>query len=401
MASLSLSRVLVLLLVSASTLAVPRPLRVQVAPGMEDDDGSAAELADGEDGDDASAEADSTGTRPVAILEHRQELQDDGTFNYAFSADNGLTQNEAFHPDGSRTGSYSYVDPKGETILVKYRADRFGFHVLDGSTIPSTPPHVASAPAPAPAPRGAPQQAASDYASRGVQGVLDPNYFGFPSSGGLKTSPSGTSGKVKAAVKAGKAGVKAGVKGSKSAARARSSASSSMHFLQREAREAFVSDLDGDVDVDESRLALRTVRAPPGMASPASANDVDAGSDGSADDHHALKYDDGNYDAHATKYDDGSYDTHAAKYDDGSYEPHAAKYDDGSYEPHAAKYDDGSYTKHAGLYDDGSYEPHAAKYDDGSYEKYARMYDDGSYKGGGEGEGESGVHEDGDGDGYQ
>lgn len=73
----------------------------------------------------------------------------------------GFTQ--AFHPDGSRTGSYSYVDPKGETILVKYRADRFGFHVLDGSSIPSTPPHVANAPAPAPA--QAPQQAASDYVS--------------------------------------------------------------------------------------------------------------------------------------------------------------------------------------------------------------------------------------------
>lgn len=85
---------LVLLLVAASALAVPRPLRVQVAPSMEDEDGSAAELADGEDGEDASAEADSTGNRPVAILEHRQELQDDGTFNYAFSADNGLTQNE-------------------------------------------------------------------------------------------------------------------------------------------------------------------------------------------------------------------------------------------------------------------------------------------------------------------
>lgn len=57
---------------------------------------------------------------------------------------------QAFHPDGSRTGSYSYVDPKGETILVKYRADRFGFHVLDGSSIPSTMPHLASPPSNAP-----------------------------------------------------------------------------------------------------------------------------------------------------------------------------------------------------------------------------------------------------------
>lgn len=80
---------LVMLLVGG-VLSKPAPLRVQVA------DEEAAELGDdqAEDGDDATAEADSTGVRPVAILEHRQELQDDGTFNYAFSADNGLTQNE-------------------------------------------------------------------------------------------------------------------------------------------------------------------------------------------------------------------------------------------------------------------------------------------------------------------
>jgi len=77
---------------------------------------------------------------PVAILSHHQELGDDGTFKYSFSADNGLQQKEAFHPDGSRTGAYSYVDPHGETVLVHYRADRFGFHVLDGSSIPTTPP---------------------------------------------------------------------------------------------------------------------------------------------------------------------------------------------------------------------------------------------------------------------
>ncbi|KAE8752955.1 Cuticle Protein CPR RR Unclassified 1 [Frankliniella occidentalis] len=156
------SRLLLLALFAASALAMPRPLRVHP---VDEDEGAAAEMGDGDDGDDASAEADSSATRPVAILEHRQELQDDGTFNYAFSADNGLTQNEAFHPDGSRTGSYSYVDPKGETILVKYRADRFGFHVLDGSSIPSTPPHMVNTPNAAPSAPRASQQASSDYVS--------------------------------------------------------------------------------------------------------------------------------------------------------------------------------------------------------------------------------------------
>ncbi|KAK3919683.1 Pupal cuticle protein 27, partial [Frankliniella fusca] len=161
------SRLLLLALLAASALAavLAAPLPLRVHP-VDEDEGAAADMGEGDDGDDASAEADSSATRPVAILEHRQELQDDGTFNYAFSADNGLTQNEAFHPDGSRTGSYSYVDPKGETILVKYRADRFGFHVLDGSSIPSTPPHTVNTPNAAPsAPRGASQQASSDYVS--------------------------------------------------------------------------------------------------------------------------------------------------------------------------------------------------------------------------------------------
>lgn len=76
---------------------------------------------------------------PVAILMHKQALGQDGSFNYAFSADNGLQQGESINPDGSRTGSYSYVDPNGKTITLKYTAGKDGFRVLEGDHLPKAP----------------------------------------------------------------------------------------------------------------------------------------------------------------------------------------------------------------------------------------------------------------------
>lgn len=58
------------------------------------------------------------------ILMHKQALGTDGTFNYAFAADNGLKQGESINPDGTRIGAYSYVDPDGQTISVKYSAGK-------------------------------------------------------------------------------------------------------------------------------------------------------------------------------------------------------------------------------------------------------------------------------------
>lgn len=76
---------------------------------------------------------------PVAILMHKQALGQDGSFNYAFSADNGLQQGEVINPDGSRTGSYSYVDPNGKTITLRYTAGKDGFRVLEGDHLPKAP----------------------------------------------------------------------------------------------------------------------------------------------------------------------------------------------------------------------------------------------------------------------
>ncbi|XP_046992641.1 tyrosine-protein phosphatase non-receptor type 23-like [Schistocerca americana] len=73
---------------------------------------------------------------PPAILLHRQALTTDGAFNFAFRAENGLQQGESIAPDGSRRGAYSYVDPNGRTISVRYTAGKDGFKVLEGEPSP-------------------------------------------------------------------------------------------------------------------------------------------------------------------------------------------------------------------------------------------------------------------------
>lgn len=70
---------------------------------------------------------------------HKQALQEDGGFNFAFTGDNGIKQGETIHPDGNRIGAYSYVDPNGETISVKYSAGKDGFKILQGDHLPRAP----------------------------------------------------------------------------------------------------------------------------------------------------------------------------------------------------------------------------------------------------------------------
>ncbi|KRT82659.1 Insect cuticle protein [Oryctes borbonicus] len=74
------------------------------------------------------------------ILSHKQSLNHDGNFKYAFASDNGLLQGESIAPDGSRTGAYAYVDPSGRKISVKYKAGKEGFKILEGDHIPKAHP---------------------------------------------------------------------------------------------------------------------------------------------------------------------------------------------------------------------------------------------------------------------
>lgn len=76
------------------------------------------------------------------ILMHKQALQQDGGFQYAFAADNGHRQGESIRPDGTRTGSYSYTDPDGKEISVKYTAGRDGFRIVEGDHVPKAPVSV-------------------------------------------------------------------------------------------------------------------------------------------------------------------------------------------------------------------------------------------------------------------
>lgn len=70
---------------------------------------------------------------PAQILSHKQSQNHDGVFKYTFQAENGLAQGETIAPDGTRNGGYTYVDPSGKKILVKYSAGKEGFRILEST----------------------------------------------------------------------------------------------------------------------------------------------------------------------------------------------------------------------------------------------------------------------------
>ncbi|XP_073997293.1 uncharacterized protein isoform X3 [Rhodnius prolixus] len=125
---------------------------------------------------------------PPAILMHKQALRQDGAFNFVFAAENGLKQGETIAPDGTRTGAYSYVDPNGQTISVKYTAGKDGFKIIEGNHVPTAPPHLAAQPSQQPYQEFQPyQQARSSYNSEEyepvpVYGPNAPNDLSGPTS---------------------------------------------------------------------------------------------------------------------------------------------------------------------------------------------------------------------------
>ncbi|XP_068909395.1 endocuticle structural glycoprotein SgAbd-8-like [Tenebrio molitor] len=83
---------------------------------------------------------------PPQILSHKQALNHDGNFKYLFTSENGLAQGETIAPDGSRNGGYSYVDPTGRKISVKYTAGKEGFRILEADHLPKAPQPLAPVP---------------------------------------------------------------------------------------------------------------------------------------------------------------------------------------------------------------------------------------------------------------
>ncbi|KAL1505825.1 hypothetical protein ABEB36_005297 [Hypothenemus hampei] len=100
---------------------------------------------------------------PPQILTHKQALNHDGNFKYLFTSENGLAQGESIAPDGTRTGGYSYVDPDGKKISVKYTAGKEGFKILEADHLPKAPQPIAPLPVPQPQASYSQPQSSSQY----------------------------------------------------------------------------------------------------------------------------------------------------------------------------------------------------------------------------------------------
>ncbi|KAF2899737.1 hypothetical protein ILUMI_06439 [Ignelater luminosus] len=79
--------------------------------------------------------------RHAAILSEQRYLSGDGSFGAQYTQEDGVQFKEESLPDGSRRGSYSYVDPSGQKRTVSYTAGKHGFHA-EGDHIPQAPPTV-------------------------------------------------------------------------------------------------------------------------------------------------------------------------------------------------------------------------------------------------------------------
>jgi len=74
----------------------------------------------------------------AAILSEARYLSGDGKFGASYSQDDGVEFKEESDPDGTRRGSYSYVDPSGQRRTVSYTAGKNGFQAT-GDHLPQAP----------------------------------------------------------------------------------------------------------------------------------------------------------------------------------------------------------------------------------------------------------------------
>lgn len=57
--------------------------------------------------------------RTAAILAEDRYLQSDGRFGAQYQQEDGVNFKEESSPDGTRKGSYSYVDPNGQRHTIR------------------------------------------------------------------------------------------------------------------------------------------------------------------------------------------------------------------------------------------------------------------------------------------
>jgi len=74
----------------------------------------------------------------VAILTDSRYLSGDGKFGASYTQEDGVQFKEESDPDGTRRGSYSYVDPSGQRKTVSYTAGKNGFQAT-GDHLPQAP----------------------------------------------------------------------------------------------------------------------------------------------------------------------------------------------------------------------------------------------------------------------
>lgn len=65
-----------------------------------------------------------------------------GEYDFGFETSNGIIRHESGYAGEYVKGFSQYISPEGELVTMKYVADENGFHV-EGSHIPTPPPHVA------------------------------------------------------------------------------------------------------------------------------------------------------------------------------------------------------------------------------------------------------------------
>lgn len=118
--------------------------------------------------------------KTAAIVQEARYLSGNGAFGAAYQQEDGINFKEETDADGSRRGSYSYIDPSGARKTVNYIAGKNGFQAI-GDHIPTAPQPVAPTPGYVPDPRynspdyktqqyNAPQQYSAPVAPRNYGG---------------------------------------------------------------------------------------------------------------------------------------------------------------------------------------------------------------------------------------
>lgn len=64
--------------------------------------------------------------RTVAIISEQRYLSGDGKFGAAYDQEDGTNFKEETDADGTRRGSYSYIDPSGQKKTIHYTAGKQG-----------------------------------------------------------------------------------------------------------------------------------------------------------------------------------------------------------------------------------------------------------------------------------